>query len=453
MRTDEASSPVSAAEDALDGQGQRLYRTAKRLIPGGTQLLSKRPEMILPDHWPTYYSRAAGVEVWDLDGRLYVDMSYSGIGSCVLGFADPDVGAAVKAAIDAGSMATLNCAEEVELAELLCELHPWADMVRYARGGGEAMALAVRIARARTRRDMVAFSGYHGWHDWYLAANLAEQDALDGHLLPGLDPLGVPRGLQGSALPFTYNHIEELEQIVRDTGGRLAAIVMEPMRSSAPEPGYFEAVRAIADDTGAVLIFDEITSGLRLNTGGIHLLHSVMPDIAVFAKALGNGYPMAAVIGRGGIMQAAQGSFISSTYWTERIGPTAALATLRKHREQRVGDHLVRVGRRVKDGWLRAAESAGLAIHVSGLDPLAHFAIDAEDAQAAYTLFAQLMLERGYLATKAFYATFSHQDHHIDAYLDVVEEVFAAVAKALAQGSLRTQLRGPVAHAGFRRLT
>jgi len=172
--------------------GQRLYVKAKTRIPGGTQLLSKRPELYLPEQWPSYYSRAKGVEVWDLDGNRYLDMCYNGIGACILGACDPDVDAAVRTAIDAGSMSTLNAPEEVELADLLCELHPWADMVRYARCGGEAMAVAVRIARAKTHRDIIAFCGYHGWHDWYLAANLGEETALDGHLLPGLQPAGVP---------------------------------------------------------------------------------------------------------------------------------------------------------------------------------------------------------------------------------------------------------------------
>ena len=188
------ANPEPSIPDFRTGTGQRLYSQAKTRIPGGTQLLSKRPEMLLPELWPAYYSKARGVEVWDLDGRRYIDMSYSGLGACVLGAADSDVDEAVRAAIAAGSMSTLNCPEEVELAELLCELHPWAEMVRYARCGGEAMAVAVRIARAHTRRDLVAFCGYHGWHDWYLAANLAEESALDGHLLPGLDPAGVPRG-------------------------------------------------------------------------------------------------------------------------------------------------------------------------------------------------------------------------------------------------------------------
>src|SRR6266849_4383334 len=195
-------------------KGQALYRRAKQLIPGGTQLVSKRAELYLPDQWPSYYASARGVEVTDLDGNTYIDMSMMGIGACVLGYADPEVDGAVKAAIDAGSASTLNAPEEVELAELLCELHPWADMVRFARAGGEAMMIAVRIARARTRRDKIAFSGYHGWGDWYLAANLADEDALDGQLMPGLDPAGVPRGLKGTALPFHYNRLDELKAIV-----------------------------------------------------------------------------------------------------------------------------------------------------------------------------------------------------------------------------------------------
>jgi glutamate-1-semialdehyde 2,1-aminomutase len=439
---------VSAAK----GTGQDLYINAKRRIPGGTQLLSKRPEMFLPDQWPSYFSRARGAEVWDLDGNRFLDMSYSGIGSCVLGFADPDVNAAVQAAVDAGSMATLNCPEEVELAELLCGLHPWADMVRYARAGGEAMALAVRIARAATGRDRVAFCGYHGWHDWYLAANLSEDRALDGHLLPGLAPAGVPRGLRGTALPFRYNQIAELEAIIAAHGVELAAIVMEPIRSEPPRAGFLKRVREIANGTGALLVFDEITSGFRLNTGGVHLLHEVEPDIAVFAKAISNGFPMAAVIGRAECMEAAQSSFISSTSWTDRVGPAAALATIRKHRDQAVPEHLVRMGRRVKEVWADEAERAGLRCHISGLDPLAHFALEVDDAQAAHTLYTQLMLAEGFLATKAFYATFAHRDEHVDEFRAAVRRSLATLARALAEGTVADMLQGPVAHSGFRRL-
>ena len=438
---------------SLNGSGQTLYQTARRRIPGGTQLLSKRPEMFLPEQWPSYYSRARGAEIWDLDGNKYLDMSYNGIGACILGAADPDVDQAVRIAIESGTMSTLNCSEEVELADLLCELHPWAEMVRYARSGGEAMAVAVRIARAGTKRDRIAFCGYHGWHDWYLAANLAEDDALNGHLLPGLNPTGVPRGLLGTALPFRYNHLEELEAIASKYPRELAAIVMEPIRGQEPEPGFLEQVREMATANGAILIFDEITSGFRLNSGGAHLLYGVEPDIAVFAKAISNGYPMAAIIGKGDVMQAAQDTFISSTYWTERIGPTAALATIRKHRRYDVAMHLIRIGERVRSGWQVAAKRTGLPITIDGIVPLSHFAIINEQAQATHTLFTQMMLERGLLATKAFYVTYAHQDEHVEYYLDAVEEVFTVIAQALEHGTILEMLKGPVAHTAFRRLT
>ncbi len=273
-----------------------MQKRATQRIPGMTQLLSKRPDMFAPGVWPGYFSKAKGVEVWDLDGNRYIDMSIGGIGANVLGYADPDVDSAVIAAIQKGTSCSLNCPEEVELADLLCEIHPWAEMVRYAGTGGEAMAIAVRIARAFTGRDKIAFCGYHGWHDWYLSANLGTENALGEHLLPGLDPRGVPRGLTGTAIPFRYNHIEELEIIVAQNKNDIAAIVMEPIRSDQPKDGFLRKVRDIADATGAVLIFDEISAGFRMNTGGAHMVLGITPDIAVFSKALGNGYPIDAII-------------------------------------------------------------------------------------------------------------------------------------------------------------
>ena len=433
--------------------GQELYKKARKIIPGGTQLLSKRPEMFLPVQWPSYYSRAKGVETWGLDGTKYIDMSQCGIGACVLGFADPDVDDAVRKAINSGTMATLNCPEEVELADLLCELHPWAKMVRYARCGGEAMAVAVRLARASTGRDKVAFCGYHGWHDWYLSANLAEQDVLDGYMFPGLKPAGVPRSLVGTALPFHYNRIDELDKIVSYHRDELAAIVMEPVKNHDPQPGFLERIREIATEIGSVLIFDEISVGFRLNTGGVHLLYGVEPDIAVFAKAISNGYPMAAIIGIERVMKAAQSSFISSTYWTEKIGPTAALATIRKHRQNNVPRHLINVGERIQAGWRAAADHAGLSVSVTGIPPLSYFSFDYDNGQAIRTLFTQIMLEKGFLATSAFYATYAHRDTHVESYLIAVEEIFRTLSRAIKRGNIEGLLKGPIAHSGFRRLT
>ncbi|MCX7707539.1 MAG: aminotransferase class III-fold pyridoxal phosphate-dependent enzyme, partial [Anaerolineae bacterium] len=303
-----------------------------------------------------------------------------------------------------------------------------------------------------TVRDRVAFCGYHVWHDWYLAANLAEDHALDGHLLPGLEPAGVPRGLRGTALPFRYNHPEELEEIVGRYGDEIGAVVMEPIRNLEPMPGFLETVRAICDRIGAVLVVDEVSVGWRLNTGGAHLVYGLQPDIAVFAKAISNGYPMAAIIGKREVMQSAQRSFISSTYWTERIGPAAALATIRKHQWENVPQHLHRIGQMVREGWRLAAERTGLPITIGGLVPMSSFAIQHGEAQAAATLFTQIMLDHGFLATKAFYATFAHGDEVIETYLQAAENAFGIIARALERGTVRDLLRGPVAHTGFARL-
>jgi glutamate-1-semialdehyde 2,1-aminomutase len=341
----------------------------------------------------------------------------------------------------------------VQLADLLCELHPWAQQVRFTRTGGEAMAVAIRLARAATGRDHVAFCGYHGWHDWYLAANLGTNDALDGHLLPGLAPRGVPRGLAGTLHPFAYNALDQLEAIVAEHGSQLAAIVLEPLRNHEPTPEFLPRVRAVATRCGAVLVFDEITAGWRLNTGGVHLLHGVAPDVAVFGKAMSNGYGMAAVIGNADVMSAAQDTFISSTYWTERIGPVAALATIAKHRRCDVPRHLVAIGSRIQAGWQAAAQRSGLLIAVSGMPPLAHFAFEYDDPAAVGTLFTQELLARGFLANTSFYATYAHRAEHVTSYLSAVDEVFHLLARAIEHGQVHQRLQGPVAQRGFCRLT
>jgi len=432
---------------------QKMQERAKQRIPGMTQLLSKRPDQFSLGVWPGYYSKAKGAEIWDLDGNKYIDMSIGGIGANVLGYADEDVDAAVCEAIKNGSSSSLNCVEEVELADLLCEIHPWADKVRYARTGGESMAVAVRIARAYTGKDKLAFCGYHGWHDWYLSANLGTENALGEHLLTGLDPRGVPKGLTGTALPFRYNHIEELKEIIAKNKKELAAIVMEPIRDDEPDQGFFAEVRSLADETGAVLIIDEISAGFRLNSGGSHLLYGINPDIAVFSKALGNGYPVAAIIGKGKFMDAAQRTFISSTMWTERVGPAAALATIRKHRLLNAGKHLVSIGRQVQEGWKYLATKNNLSIHAGGIPPLSHFSFEYDNGLAVKALFVQLMLEKGFLASTSFYSMYAHEPKQVDSYLHAVDEVFAVISEARKKGDIEQKLQGKPASAGFKRLT
>jgi len=431
----------------------KMQERAKKRIPGMAQLLSKRPDMFAPGAWPGYFSKAKGVEVWDLDGNRYTDMSIAGIGANILGYSDDEVDTAVCEIISAGSSSSLNCPEEVELADLLCEIHPWAEKVRFARTGGESMAIAVRIARAYTEKEKVAFCGYHGWHDWYLAANLGTENALGEHLMSGLDPRGVPKGLTDTAFPFRYNHIEELQTIVTQYKGDLAAIVIEPIRNKQPEPGFLEGVRKISDEIGAVLVVDEISAGFRMNSGGAHLLYGIIPDIAVFSKALGNGFPIAAIIGKGQIMDAVQSSFISSTTWTERTGPVAAIATINKHRRENVGDHLMKIGRMVQEGWREYSSKNGLNLQINGIPPMSHFSFEYDNAVSMKTLFVQIMLEKGFLASTLFYAMYAHQDKHVELYLHAFDEALAEISDAIKKGSLESRLKGPPASVGFRRLT
>ncbi|MDP3565274.1 MAG: aminotransferase class III-fold pyridoxal phosphate-dependent enzyme, partial [Methanoregula sp.] len=356
-------------------------------------------------------------------------------------------------AIEQGSMCTLNCPEEIDLAEAMIRLHPWAEQVKYSRSGGEAMAIAVRIARARSGKDKIAFCGYHGWHDWYLAANLADDCNLDGHLLPGLSPRGVPRGLAGTALPFRYNHGEELESIIAKNKGEIAAIVMEPIRDHDPDPGFLKTVQNCASEIDATLIIDEISAGFRLTAGGAHLKYGIKPDIAVFAKAISNGFPMAAIIGKSEVMESAQDTFISSTYWTERVGFVAALATIEKYQRCNVADHLIETGKKVQEGWKKASAKAGITVDVGGIPPLSHFSILCDQSLAAQTYFTQAMLEKGILAGKAFYPTFAHRQEHIDRYLTAVDEIFSDLSKGIKKNALPGMLKGPVAQSGFYRLT
>ena len=433
--------------------GQKLWKKAKKLIPGGNQLLSKRAEMFLPDQWPAYFSKAKGPHIWDLDGKRYLDMSIMGIGACPLGYADPDVDTAVKATISKGSMATWNTPDEVELAELLTKLHPWSQMVRYARTGGEAMAIASRIARASTGKDIIAFCGYHGWSDWYLATNLKDPKGLNDHLLAGLEPKGVPKGLRGSIVPFHYNRIDELKKIVADNKGNLAAIIMEPIHGEEPNKGFLEEVRALATKTGVVLIFDEISIGFKETLGGSHLRYKVNPDIAVFSKGMSNGYPMAAIIGTKKVMEAAQDTFISSTYWTESIGPAAALATIKKMKRLNVAKYLLRMGDKANKGLEMCAKKHGIKIKIGGTPTMGFFSFDyGSESNAVRTLFTQKMFDRGILASSRFYPSYAHTDKHLAVYFKALDAVFTEMKQALDAGTVKKQLRGPVAHSSFARI-
>lgn len=437
--------------DLYNGKGQELYKEAKKIIPGGTQLLSKRPEMFLPNHWPAYYQKAHGIEVTTLDGVKMKDFSYMGVGSCILGYKDEDVNREVHMTVDRGNMCTLNCPSEVELTKLLIELHPWSEMARYTRAAGEACAMAVRIARAASKKDKIAFCGYHGWHDWYLASNWNNGDDLSSHLLSGLSPIGVPKNLKNTAFPFNYNKIEELEEILKNHD--IGSIIMEPLRCSRPKDDFLKKIRKICNDKNIILIFDEVTSAFRINTGGIHLTLNVNPDIAVFGKGISNGYPIGAVIGKKKFMNAAQDTFISSTFFTEDIGFTAAIASIKKHRLYKVGEHINNLGNYFQKKLNEIAISTGIKINISGLSAFSSWSFDYNNGIAIKTLYIQKMLSRRILAKNSLYLSFAHKKEDIDYYLKNIKEVFDELVVLIEQNKIEENLLGPEAHTGFKRLT
>jgi len=416
--------------------------------------------MMAPNYWPAYFKEAKGCEVWDLDDKHYYDMSTNSVGACLLGYKDPDVTKAVIDRINKGSMSTLNAPEDVYLAEKLFEIHPWAQMARFARTGGETASIAVRIARAATGKSKVAVSGYNGWHDWYIAANLGADNEEAGTILPGFYTAGVPEELRGTNIPFAqggmigqHPSVKDFDGMIAQHGDSLAAIVMEPCRGKDPEPGFLEHIREETKKRGIVLIFDEISIGWRRNLGGAHLAFGVNPDMAIFSKAMGSGHPIGAVIGTKEVMEAAEGAFISSTYWTEAVGPVAAIATIDKMIKTNVSAHTRKKGLMLIDSFRTLGAKHNLPIEAAGGMPcLAHFEFDHELKQSLITLYIRLMLDRGFLSGPSTYVTLAHTEEIVEKYSAAMDEVFGEIAKHLAAGTVLDAIDNDTAYFGFKRL-
>jgi glutamate-1-semialdehyde aminotransferase len=432
--------------------GSSLWSKAKSIIPGGNGLLSKRPDRYAKDLWPVYFSKAKGCHIWDLDGNVYIDMAENGIGTAILGYADDDVNQSVIDAIHNGVNTTLNAPEEVELAQKLLELNPTMGGVKFARGGGEAMSLAVRIARTHTKRDKVAFSGYHGWTDWYLATNLSSESNLDEHLLPGLEPSGVPSGLSGTAIPFKYNDTDDFKRLFEQHSD-IGVIVIEGARHDLPSADFLKAIDIESKKRGIVVIVDEITSGLRVSESGVYRMFNFEPDIAVYGKALGNGFAISAVVGKKNVMDSAQDTFVSSTMWTERVGFAAGLATLNKLTDCSVHKHLIEVGTHVGNGWEELARKHTLDISITNYKPLITFKLNYGEANNPIaTLFIQEMLKRGYLASTSLYVTYAHTIEIANKYLKNVDKVFEIMADAINNNKVLDLLETEVRTDMFKRL-
>lgn len=444
------NSHIVRNEGQVLGTGQKLWKKSKSIIPTGNHLLSKNSDQILPDLWPAYFDKTLGCEVWDLDQNKYIDVSFMGVGTNTLGYNNSYVDSKVIETITKGNMSTLNAPEEVYLAEKLLEIHPHFDQVRFARTGGEANAIAIRLARAATGQEKVAICGYHGWHDWYLSTNLKSNSELSTHLLPGLSPSGVPKSLKDTTFAFKYGDQEAFMNLIRNNN--FAAVIMEFARSSEPDLEFIKLVRSETKKRGIVLIFDECSSGFRDYYGGMHLGHQVYPDLAMFGKAIGNGYAITAVLGIESIMKYAEETFISSTFWTERIGFVAGLATLKEMQKLESWKTITKIGMSVQEFWKKAAITTNLPIKVGGFPAIASYSFDCPENLLYKTYITQEMLKKGYLASNVFYASVAHTDLVMERYFEDFTEVVLRLTNLISSQAISNGLDSRICKSGFGRL-
>ncbi|MBH44234.1 MAG: aminotransferase class III [Gammaproteobacteria bacterium] len=428
---------------------QKLLSNAKKIIPGGNQLISKRSEMFLPGLWPNFYKKAKGCSIWDLNNNHYYDFCGMGVTSCVLGYSDNEINQQIVKAIKNGSMSTLNSYEEYELAKKLINIHPWSSMVKFTRSGGEACSVAIRIARAYSGKDKIAICGYHGWHDWYLSLNLKNKNNLDKQLLPGLKTIGVPKSLSKTTVPFSFNDKKSFDKIINK---KIGVIIMEPMRDKLPDLDFLRHVRSTAKKINAVLIFDEITSGFHDNYGGIHLKFGINPDIVIFGKALGNGHPISAIVGKKNIMNRSQDTFISSTMWTERVGFVAGIATLNKMKKINVQIKNINKGNYLRMKLYKVAKKYNINISICGLESIPILKFLHKDSDRLMTYYTQEMLKVGYLAGSQIVMSSSHTQSIINQYIKAADEVFKSISKYISSNK-KVPLKGAVKHNTFKRLT
>ncbi len=423
-----------------------FWKKSLKIIPGGNLLYSKRPEMFLPEYWPTYFKKSKDVYVWDKNNKKYIDMIFA-VGTNVLGYANKKVDNAVKKIISSGNMTTLNSFEEVLLAKKLLKLNKWAKMVKFARSGGEANAIAIRIARAyKKNRLKVAACGYHGWHDWYLSANLKKNSNLNTHLSKNVKIDGVNKELKDTTFLFEYNNLNKLEYLLKKKN--VGIIKMEVIRSIKPKENFLKKVRALANKYNAVLIFDECTSGFRQNLGGIYSDYKIIPDIVTYGKALGNGYAITAIVGKEKIMQACQNTFISSTFWSERIGFAAALETIKQMEKNKTWKIIKKRGAYIKNCWKKIAKKYKVDIEILGIDAIPQFRFK-NHHNYLKTFITYEMLKKKYLASNVIYLSVLHNKKLIDKYLSVLDDVFLKISK---MKNPKKEINLKFCHTEFKRL-
>ena len=431
-----------------------LYRRSGQIIPGHTQLISRRADQFANGVSPVYAQRASGSRFVDVDENEYIDW-VNAVGAVILGHADPVVDAAVKEQIDRGSIYTLNSPLEIDLAEELAATIPSAQMVRYTKGGGEACAVAARIARGVTGRDKILICGYHGWHDWYQAANFGIDPESGEYPFAGIEPTGVPRALAGTVIPFPYGDLDALARLLEENAGEVAGVMMEPARTQLPPAGYLAGVKKLVEAHDGVLIFDEVSCGWRLRIGGVQEAVGVTPHMTVVAKAMSNGYPMGAVVGRQDVMEPAARMFISSSYWSDNIGLIASLTTIRELKRRGAEARFAEIGESLRAGIDQAIAAAGLRGGLVGLhtNPALHLHLPEESLRPKVnTLFVQEMARRGVHCYASFKATLAHTAGDIEQTVEAANGALHVIRQGLENGNLDDLLLCDLKKEPFRRL-
>lgn len=426
------------------------WKQAQKYIPDGNMILSKRPEMMLPGLWPVYYKNTKGCMIKDIDGNKYYDLSLMGVGTNVLGYKNNIIDKKVLKVIEEGNISSLNNLYELKLAKLLIKLHPWAQQCKFARTGGEANSIAIRIARAATNNGKIAVCGYHGWHDWYLAANISNKNNLNTHLLKNIPVRGVPDELKKNIYTFEFNDFKKLKFLVEVK--KIKIIKMEIRRNKEPENNFLKKVRQLANKNKVILIFDECTSGFRETLGGLHKKYKINPDMAIFGKAMGNGYPITAIIGKKKIMQYAKSTFISSTFLSEAIGPAAAIETINYMKKHKTYKKISYLGKRIKYEWKKIAKKNQIEIETFGLDGIPKFRFIHKESNLLKTIFTYEMLKRGFLASTAIYLSIAHTNKILKKYFNTMNEIFKNLSIKIKNKELKKNYKLKQAKQDFGRL-
>ncbi len=431
--------------------GYKLWQSANKAIAGGNLLISKNPNFFMPGGWPTYYKKARDCYIWDLNNKKYIDFSTMSVGTNLLGYSNRFVNKKVINAINQSNMSSLNAPEEVYLAEKLKKMHNWDDAkLRFAKSGGEANAIAIRLARAFTGTDKVAICGYHGWYDWYLATNLKSKKNLDQLLIENLSIGGVPRNLKNTIFPFKYNDFKNFKKIVNKN--KIRIVKMEVIRNEMPRNNFLKKIQSYCEKKNIVLIFDECTSGFRETFGGICKKFNLLPDILILGKALGNGYPITAIMGKSKIMNSINKTFISSTFWTDRVGFVAALASLDEMNKKKSWLYVKNYGLKVKKLWKKIAKKNNIKIKVTGLPALLNLNFLSKNHELYKSYMTETLLKNNIIGSTIFYSSMAHNISHLKYYNKILNKIFSKI-KDYEEGDLKAiSLKYPMSVKTFQRL-